>query len=185
MLKANACTLYSGGYQGTETYFGECAERWGVKEVTFSYAGHAIKRQKNVVMLDEKELLRGDVSMEIVSLHMHRQYSQSDKIRSVLQLTFHMVNKGLQIFAVGTIQDDKTVMGGTGWGVELGKFLNRDLHVFDKKTNAWYTWRAGEWVRDIPVISETTFCATGTRELTVESLKAIEDLFIRSFVANQ
>jgi len=34
-----------------------------------------------------------------------------------------MVNNGLQVFAVGIIQADNTVTGGTGWGVELGKFL--------------------------------------------------------------
>ena len=92
-----------------------------------------MKREKNVVMLDEKELRRGDVSMEIVSLHMHRRYAQADKIKCVLQTLFHMVNSGMQVFAVGVIQDDDTVRGGTGWGVEPAKFFNRDLHVFDRQ----------------------------------------------------
>jgi hypothetical protein len=173
--------MYSGGHVGAETFFGECAERWGVAEVTFSFEGHYIKRSTNVVMLDQSELMRGDISMEIVSQHMHRQYHQGDKIRSVLQSIYHMVNKGQQIFAVGEIHEDGTVTGGTGWGVELGKFFNRNVHVFDKKSNAWHSWRHGEWVKEQPVIMETTFCGTGTRELTPECTKAIEDLFARSF----
>jgi len=92
-----------------------------------------------------------------------------------------MVSKGSQIFAVGIIQDDDTVKGGTGWGVELGKFFNRNVHVFDKTRHGWYTWRHGEWVKDMPVITETTICGTGTRELTEESTAAIESLFERSF----
>lgn len=181
MLKATDCTLYSGGHAGAESFFGECAEKWGVNEVTFSYEGHFIKREKNVIMLSDKELKQGDISMEIVSQHMHRQYAHADTIKAVLQSIYHMVNKGMQVFAIGVIQDDATVLGGTGWGVELGKFFNRNVHVFDKVRHQWFTWKHGEWVKDTPVICEKTFCGTGTRELTAESSVAIEDLFNRSF----
>lgn len=181
MLSPAECTLYSGGHQGAETFFGECAQRWSVNEVTYSYKGHYIKREKNVVMLSEDELKRGDISMEIVSLHMHRKYAHSDAIKSVLQLLFHVINNGTQVFAVGVIQKDNTVKGGTGWGVELGKFFNRNVHVFDKERNAWFTWRHDEWVADVPTIIEKSFCGTGSRNLSEESTKAIEELFYRSF----
>jgi hypothetical protein len=182
-MKASQCTLYTGGHVGAETFFGECAERWGVNEVTFSFEGHYIKRARNVVMLSPADLIRGDISMEIVSLHMKRQYAQADKIKNVLQSIYHMVNKGMQVFAVGNIHDDGTVVGGTGWGVELGKFFNRNVHVFDKSTNAWHSWRHGEWVKDSPVIMETTICGTGTREMTEQACAGIEELFTRSFGA--
>lgn len=182
MLKASDCTLYSGGHTGAETFFGECAEKWGVKEVTYSYEGHFIKREKNVVTLSDAELCRGDVSMEIVSMHMRRKYNQADSIKRVLQSIFHMVNSGSQVFAIGVIQDDDTVKGGTGWGVELGKFFNRSIHVFDKDRKKWYHWSGGEWTEEQhPRITEKTFCGTGSRELTAESKAAIEELFARSF----
>jgi hypothetical protein len=181
MLLPSECTLYSGGHQGAESSFGECAERWGMKEVTYSFEGHFIKREKNVVMLGESELSKGDISMDIVSMHMHRSFGHSDAIRKVLQSIFHMVNNGSQVFAVGSIQDDNTVKGGTGWCVELGKFFNRNVHVFDKIRNGWFTWKRGEWVADLPVIHEKTFCASGSRNLTDESNRAIEELFYRSF----
>jgi hypothetical protein len=181
MLKAANCTLFSGGHIGAESFFGECAERWGVKEVTFSFPGHFIKREKNIIILSDEELKHGDISMDIVSLHMHRQYHQADQIRRVCQATFHMVSKGSQIFAVGSIMEDDTVKGGTGWGVELGKLFNRNVHVFDKTRHDWYTWRNGLWMKDLPKIIEPTFCGTGTRELTDESIAAIASLFERSF----
>jgi len=105
-------------------------------------------------VLNDAELRRGDVSMEIISLHMHRQYSQSDMIRKVFQTIFHMVNNGLQVFAVGVIQSDSTVHGGTGWAVELGKFFNRDVHVFDTGKNKWFSWRQAAWIEEVPMISE-------------------------------
>jgi len=182
MVKASDCTLYSGGHSGAESFFGECAEKYGVKEVTFSFDGHFIKREKNVQMLDDKDLRLGDISMEIVSQHMHRQYAHVDSIKRVLQSIYHMVNKGMQIFAVGVIQDVNTVKGGTGWGVELGKFFNRNVHVFDKERQQWFTWKHGEWVMDSPKICEHTFCGTGSRELTSICESAIEELFKRSFL---
>jgi hypothetical protein len=181
MIKASNCTLYSGGHAGAESFFGECAEKYGVMEVTFSFEGHYIKREKNVQMLDDKDLKLGDISMEIVSLHMHRHYAHADSIKRVLQSIYHMVNKGMQVFAVGVVQSDNTVLGGTGWGVELGKFFNRNVHVFDKNKHQWFTWKNDKWAQDIPKIHESTLCGTGTRELTPECKIAIEELFKRSF----
>ena len=180
-MNSSECTLYSGGHMGAETFFGECAERFGIKEVTYSFEGHRIKREKNVVFLNDDALKRGDISMEIVSGHMHRTYSNTAAIRRVFQSIFHMINSGQQIFAIGVVQDDNTVKGGTGWGVELGKFFNRDVHVFDTVKNCWLTWRHGEWIMENPLIVEKTFVGTGTRNLTDESRTAISDLFSRSF----
>jgi hypothetical protein len=182
MLKATECTMYSSGHVGAETVFGECCEKYGVKEVVFSFDGHFLSRNRNLIVLNDQELRRGDVSMEIVSLHMHRKYSESDMIRKVFQTIFHMVNKGTQVFAVGELRDDKTVHGGTGWAVELGKFFNRNVHVFDKAQNKWFTWRQAAWFEDLPVIMEPAFCGTGTREMTEEARIAVEELFKRSFI---
>jgi hypothetical protein len=119
--------------------------------------------------------------MEIVSIRMNRKYSQVQKIRRIFQLIFHMVNSGLQIFAVGWIQPDNTVKGGTGWAVELGKLFNRPLSVFDQDKNKWLTWKENAWVEDLPRVDHKTFVGTGTRNLTDAGKAAIEDLFVRSF----
>lgn len=173
--------LYSGGLKGAEAAFGACAEQFGVKEVTLSFEGHKCTRETNLTVLDAETLKKGDVSMEIVSKRMAKRYTRSETIRKVFQLLFHMVNKGYQVVAVGWIQEDQTVKGGTGWGVELAKFFNRPVHVFDQGTNAWYGWCDGKWHEDVPVITHNTFCGTGTRYLTPEGENAIAELFQRSF----
>jgi len=174
-------SLYSGGLKGAEETFGEFAEKYGINETNFSFDGHKCSRGKNITLLSDAELKKGNISMEIVSGRMGRRYSQAEKIRKVFQTIFHMVNKGYQVLAIGWIQSDKTVKGGTGWGVELAKFFNRPVSVFDQETNVWYTWKENEWVEEIPVISHKTFCGTGTRNLSDEGEKAIEELFSRSF----
>jgi hypothetical protein len=181
MVDVNEYTFFSGGLKGAEAEFGRNAEKWGIKEVNFSFKGHQMDRVKDVRVLTEEELKQGDISMEIVSKRMGRTYAEAEKIRRVIQSIFHMINSGHQVFAVGWIKEDGTVKGGTGWGVELAKLFNRPLSVFDQEKNRWFTWEEGKWVEDTPVISHKTFAGTGTRYLTADGKKAIEDLFERSF----
>ncbi|MCB2183557.1 MAG: hypothetical protein KQH63_16100 [Desulfobulbaceae bacterium] len=180
MDKAN-CTLYSGGMKGAESAFGEAAEKWGMKEVTFSYEGHALSRDKNVVVLSDEDLARGDISMELASRMMSRTYYEKKKIRKVLQSIFHMVNKGHQVFAVGVILGDNTVKGGTGWAVELAKLFNRPVSVFDQEKMKWFSWKEMSWQEDSPRIKYDTIAGSGTRNLSDEGKKAIEQLFADSF----
>jgi hypothetical protein len=141
MTDRSEITLYSGGHKGAEAEFGRLAEYWGIGEVNFSFEGHAIERGRGVRVLDVEALDRGDVSMEIVSARMGRTYAKAEKIRKVIQSIFHMVNNGYHVLAVGWIQPDDTVKGGTGWGVELAKLFNRPVHVFDQEHQGWFAWK--------------------------------------------
>lgn len=119
--------------------------------------------------------------MEIVCMRMNRTYSKVEAIRKVMQVLFHMINKGFQVFAVGWIQPNDTVKGGTGWAVELAKLFHRPLSVFDQDRQAWFSWENNAWVESLPVIESKTFVGTGTRHLSDAGKRAIEDLFRRSF----
>jgi len=180
-MKSEDCTLYHGGLRGAETLFGENAEKYGVNEVIFTFEGHKLNRDRNTVVLTPEELERGDISMEIASRMMNRTYYETEKIRRVLQTIFHMVNRGHQVFVVGTILPDKSVKGGTGWAVELAKLFNRPLHVYDQGRKHWFTWREGDWHEDEPRIEYDTFVGSGTRYLSEDGRKAIDDLFAEAF----
>src|ERR1044072_3647520 len=181
MVDRSRVVLYSGGHPGTEGQFGRQAERRGVREVTLSFEGHAMERDGGVRVRGEEELREGDVSMEIVSRHMGRTYHRADRIRRVIQSIFHMVVPAYHVFAVGWIQPDGTIKGGTGWGVELAKFFNRPVSGFDQGGNQWFTRGEGHWGADDPTIPEQTIAATGTPEPSDEGRQAIEQLFTRSF----
>ena len=181
MADRESITLYSGGHRGTEAEFGRQAETHRLREVNYTFPGHTCQRTRGLTELSAEELKKGDVSMEIISMRMSRTFSRADKIRKVIQSIFHMVNSGYQVFAVGWIQDDHTVKGGTGWAVELAKLFNRPLSVFDQDRRAWFTWKDSRWQEDLPTIESDTFVGTGTRNLTEEGKAAIEDLFERSF----
>jgi hypothetical protein len=184
-LDANKCEVFSSGLKGAEAFFGEMAEKLGVKETVFTFSGHQISRDKaaNVVVLSEEELKRGDISMEIISKMMNRTYYGAQKIRKVLQTLFHVVNNGHQVFVIGAILADGTVKGGTGWAAELAKLFNRPLSVFDQEKEAWFSWKEGSWHASSPKIEFDTFVGSGTRNLTDAGRKAVENLMTEAFGA--
>jgi hypothetical protein len=179
-MELSNCTLYSSGLKGAESAFGDEAEKAGIKEVVYSFDGHKLSRDKNVEILDKEQLERGDISMELASRMLNRTYYETEKIRKVLQTIFHMVNSGHQVFVIGSIQEDGSVKGGTGWAVELAKMFNRPLHVYDQPNKQWFTWN-NEWQEDSPKIEYETFVGSGTRYLSEAGREAIEQLFKDSF----
>ena len=184
-IKAGDCILFSGGAAGAEAEFGACAERHGVDEVNFTFEGHPIERHRGVRVLNHEELQSGDVSLEYVSRLMHRRYTDAPTIRKVLQTLWYQVNNGQEIYVIGTILDDKTVRGGTGWGAEFAKLCNKPLCVFDQDKDSWFKWTGSEWqklaVAERPVIGHSHITGTGTRRLRDNGRTAVADLFERSF----
>lgn len=180
-LRPQECTLYSGGAHGAEAAFGEAAERWGVKEVNFTFDGHVQARTRGAHPLTEQELAAGEVSLAYVSRRLRRGYGEGSMIRRVLQSLWHQVGAAQVVFVVGAIQEDGTVTGGTGWSVELARMWNKRLWVFDQEKGGWYRWYGEDWVEGVPVIDAPAICGTGTRYLSPVGKAAIEQLFERSF----
>jgi hypothetical protein len=183
-MKPSECILFSGGAPGAEAYFGATAERHGVEEVNFTFDGHKIERHRGVRVLNHEELLSGDVSLAYVSRLMHRRYTEGPTLRKVLQTLWYQVNNGQEIYVIGTVQDDGTVRGGTGWGAEFAKLCNKPLYVFDQAKDGWFAWNGDTWVASPAeelVITHQHFTGTGTRTLNDNGARAIDALFARSF----
>jgi len=182
MLDPRKCTLYSGGANGAEADFGKLAEAYGIEEINYSFEGHQIERTRGMRPLTTEELMRKDVSLAYVSRLMNRSYTRAPLFRKVLQSISWQVDSGHEIWVVGTILDDGTVKGGTGWGAEFAKLCNKPLFVFDQKKNGWFHWDDERWnpVTD-PVISHRHFTGTGTRFVEENGRQALADLFARSF----
>jgi hypothetical protein len=184
-MKPGDAILFSGGAPGAEAEFGAAAERHGVEEVNFTFDGHRIVRSRGVRVLNHEELQSGDVSLEYVSRLMRRRYSDAPTIRKVLQTLWYQVNSGQEVYVIGTILEDLTVRGGTGWGAEFAKLCNKPLSVFDQDKDGWFHWTSTEWepldASTVPVITHPHFTGTGTRTLRENGRRESEALFRRSF----
>jgi hypothetical protein len=183
-MKPSESILFSGGAPGAEAEFGACAERRGIDEVNFTFEGHNIARHRGVRVLNHEELQAGDVSLEYLGRLLHRRYTDSPTIRKVLQTLWYQINSGQEIYVIGTILDDGTVRGGTGWGAEFAKLCNKPVHVFDQEKNGWFWWSGDQWKAadgSGPLIMHPHFTGTGTRSIQKNGKQAIEELFKRSF----
>ncbi|MGC4113454.1 MAG: hypothetical protein QM765_02035 [Myxococcales bacterium] len=181
-LPAAGFTLLSGGAPGAECEFGLCAERWGLGEVNYSFAGRGPVRSRGMVELTEDELVMGDVSSTYLKAHMHRSYPSTPLFRKVLQSIWHQVNTAGEVFSIGQIMPDSTVKGGTGWAVELARHWNKPVHVFDQDKRDWFAFKDGKWQPvEPPSITRERFAGTGTRFLSDEGRNAVRALFERSF----
>jgi hypothetical protein len=181
-LPNSSYTPLSGGARGAEAEFGSCAEAWGITELNFTFEGRDPERSRGQVVLTEEELAQGAVSQVYLQSKMHRTYPDSPQFRRMLQTIWHQVSTATEVFAIGVIQEDGTVRGGTGWAVELARHWKKPVCVFDQEKSTWLRWDEGTW-RDAgePSVSERRFCGTGTRALTDGGRRAIRDLFRRSF----
>lgn len=175
--------LVSGGNRGAEAEFGACAERWGIGEVNFTFAGHGpLERQRGTVTLSESELQKGDFSLINASRRLHRTLSEIPSVRSILQTIWHQITSASQVFMVGVIQPDNTVRGGTGWGAELARLWHKPLFVFDPGKRSWFRWNGTAWeIANQPTITAECFAGIGTQNIDDAGRAAIQDLFLRSF----
>jgi hypothetical protein len=182
-LQPAGYTLLSGAAPGAETEFGMWAEKFGLREINYTFNSRPMERQRGVRPLSETELLLGDVSSAYLRQQMHRNYPDTPTFRKVLQLIWHEVSTAGEVFVVGLIQEDKTVRGGTGWAAELGKHWQKPVHVYDQEKKAWFSWNGQDWAActTAPTISRPRFCGTGTRFLSDDGKAAIRSLFERSF----
>lgn len=180
-MKRSECVLYSGGLKGSEAAFGAAAEAYGIEEVNFTFDDHVIERTRGVRTLSHAELLKGDVSLAYVSKLIHRHLPETDYFKKVLQTIWHQVNSAQEIYVIGTILEDDTVKGGTGWGAEFAKLCNKVLFVFDQDRDAWHHWNGEIWEERTPTIRHPHFAGTGTRYLRDNGRVAITALFTRSF----
>lgn len=181
-LAPSAYSLVSGGAPGAEQAFGEWAEKYGVGEVTYSFAGRTPERTRGLVELDEQELLRGAVSPVYMEAQLHRRFPRTPWFQKMLQTIWHQVESAQEVFVVGTVTPDGVVHGGTGWAAELARRFNKPVHVFDQEKHGWVRWTDGAWKPvDPPMVTRTRFVGTGTRFLSDEGREAIRSLFERSF----
>ena len=182
-MPVRTCTLLSGGAKGAEQAFGECAEKWGLNEVNYTFEGRPdMARKRGIYVLTRTQLQQGNVSNAYIKARMHRDYPATPTFRKVLQSIWHQVNTARQIFVVGVILEDSTVKGGTGWAAELTRHLGKELYVFDQEKQSWFLWDGESWAaHDAPTISASRFSGTGSRYLSDAGVAAINALFERSF----
>ena len=121
------------------------------------------------------------------------------KYINLLARNWAQVKYSNQIFAIGNIVDPgkksnsgyyskskiQTVDGGTGYAIMMGINNQKDIYVFDQIKLKWFRWSYSSMsfleLKETPKIESQNFAGIGTREITSDGIKAIEDVYIKTF----
>jgi hypothetical protein len=180
-------TCHSGGAQGSDTYWENIGETFGVKTKAYSYKT-SYHVGKNKVEISDEDFQEGVNEINKANKILGRFGIQ--KYMNLLARNWAQVKYSNQIFAIGYIVDPgkkspkgyyskskiQTVDGGTGYAVQMGINNKKEVYVFDQNTNFWHRWSYSTMsfipLNDIPKIETQNFAGIGTREINDFGIKA-------------
>lgn len=203
-------TIHSGGAAGADTVWGEEAAAQGADVRHYYHPDR--KSPKGNVEISSEDITEGSVKAALAARRMYGyQYSRmkdGNIIRDWAQVKYakKIFAVGLLLpagspFRAGSTSDDRkvlcdTVVGGTGYAVNMAILEKKPVCVFNQKANAtypvgWYEYdpdtEAFVQLPACPVLVKDSACI-GSRELTEEGRKAIKDVVVattktRAFVS--
>ena len=77
------------------------------------------------------------------------------------------------------------VDGGTGYCVMMSINQENDVYVFDQTKDKWFRWSYNSFrfveLKEVPSITNQNFAGVGTREIRDNGIKAIRDVYEKTF----
>jgi hypothetical protein len=192
----NSVICHSGGAQGSDTYWENIGEEFGVKTKAYSYKTKYHTSPNKVEISDEdykegvKEVNKANKWLNRYGIH---------KYMNMLARNWTQVKYSDEVFAVGRIvrvgdKNDKgyynrgkydMVDGGTGYAVQMAINHQMPVWVYDQKDDKWFRWSYSSLsfvaYDDIPEITFQNFAGIGTRQITINGIQAIRNVYEKTF----
>lgn len=191
-------TCHSGGADGSDTYWEKLGEKLGVKTKAYSYKTK-MHNSPNKVEISDQDFNEGIVQINRANHWLNRYGIQ--KYMNLLARNWCQVKYSKQIIAIGKIVSpgEKTskgycrskyqsVDGGTGYAVQMGIDNLKEVFVFDQYKEKWFRWSYSSMSfieTSCPKIMVQDFAGIGTREINPAGIKAIKDVYIKTFKLNK
>jgi len=160
-------TFYSGGAKGADTYWGEVANKAGIKVVHYTTSDWD-NLPKELKEKFEKEYL------EVVKILGRKVLNENTYVGKLVRRSMMQADDADAIFAISTLDNDGFVKGGTAYAVIRGIQRGIPVYLFDQNSNSWKIWDDGNF-KEIPQPTITKNAAViGSRELQDNGKKAID-----------
>jgi hypothetical protein len=185
---------HSGGAVGSDTVWGKIGEKFGVKSNHYWHKNKTPNGNKEISEADTKE---GQQKVTTAA----RQMGRIEKTHTVrderLIRNWSQVKYADAIFAITTMLSVGSEMnygkkaliqqgkGGTGYAIQMAINEGKPVYVFDQIRNAWFKNINGKWEKsEVPTLTEN-FAGIGTREINENGIKAINEVYEKSFNTKQ
>jgi len=189
-------TCHSGGALGSDTIWEKVGEKWGVKTKAYSYKTKS-HITPNKVEISDSDFEEGVSEVNKANKHIGRWGIH--KYMNLLARNWAQVKYSNEIFAIGIIVDPgkkgpkgyyskskmQTIDGGTGYAVMMGILNQRLVYVFDQIKEKWFKWSYNSMrfveIEETPKITSENFAGIGTRDINESGIKAINDVYEKTF----
>jgi hypothetical protein len=195
-LNLSKVRCHTGGALGADTEWEQRGLIRGVQVFAYSYKTK-YHESPCKVEISEDEYKEGMTMISKANKKLGR-YGIS-KYMNLLARNWSQVKHSDQIFAIGIIVEPgkkgvkghrnaskyEVVDGGTGYAVQMAIDSEKDVFVFDQNKELWFRWSYNSMrfiqMKETPAITEQNFAGIGTREIKPCGIKAIEDVYIKTF----
>lgn len=181
---------HSGGAVGSDSYWGEIGEKYGVRSNHYWY--------KNTTPFGNTEIstedaLEGQQKATIAARQMGR-IAPNHQVRDERIIrNWSQVKYSDAIFAITTLlqvgdemnYNKKALIiqgkGGTGYAIQMAINEGKPVYLYDQIKEQWYKNINGEWSEsDTPTLTYN-FAGIGTRNLNDSGKRAIEEVYKKTF----
>lgn len=196
IIDLKSITCHSGGAIGSDSQWESIGASFGVKTRAYSYQTK-YHTSPNKIEISEEDYKEGVDEINKANKHMDR--FGINKYMNLLARNWAQVKYSTQVFAIGTIVEPgakspkgyyskakiQTVDGGTGYAVMMAINNLREVFVFDQIKLKWFRWSYSTMsfieLKETPKIKTQNFAGIGTREITSDGIKAIEEVYRKTF----
>jgi len=194
--------LITGGANGADFEFIKNAFEYDIPVDIYSFDKHHIASCYNKYLSDPLIDIYYKNSTEESEEFLNKAYKTLGRnigsnayMHNLLTRNYFIIKDSDIVYAVGNLNKNTGIVeGGTGWGVEFAKLLDRNLFLFDQLNNSWYyydlnkfyilnkdeyIWNIQDACFDLKQHGcyELTVSGIGSRNITEQSKNAINDVF--------
>ncbi|KAF5679382.1 hypothetical protein FHETE_799 [Fusarium heterosporum] len=178
---SNANICLSGGADGADLAWGECAAKIGHEVIHWSFPGHPSKAsESHLVRLTDEQLKASDEALQNAATVLEKSPPRRPHVARLLRRNYYQVAWSQACYAVSFLQNGTQAPGGTVWATTMFSQLhpeNRQLYLFDQIGEVWLQWNGESWDSiDMPPRPTGVWAGIGARDLLQSGHDAIRRL---------
>lgn len=199
-MTTNQYTIHSGGALGTDTVFGLLAKEYDITVNHYYYGQRSTYNAPNGnIHITDQDYNEGKI-MSAKSAQYNWGYKYATMKDPRLCRNWAQVKYSDTIFAVGNIVNigervfpnqpndtrlaiNQCVAGGTGYAVSMAILFKKPIYVFEQNKDHWfkYDYSSNQFIEcECPILTKNS-AGIGTREIQLNSVKALQQLFRNTF----
>ncbi|KIL89250.1 hypothetical protein FAVG1_07644 [Fusarium avenaceum] len=178
---SNENICLSGGAEGADVAWGNCAALAGHEVIHWSFPGHSSPAPENqLIRLDDEQLKASDEALQDAATALGLSPPQRPVVARLLRRNYYQVAWSQACYAVTFMEDGRQALGGTVWATTMFRQLhpgNHELYIFDQSRDIWLKWNGESWdLIDMPPRPKGVWAGIGARNLTQSGYEAIQKL---------